>query len=80
MGWRDRAQGRLSVAPDCPHVLDRPICLPCTEGTTRALRLPLTATCKQHGKAWSGMRQGGDPRQRGHKRELPEHSYAQLKA
>ncbi|EDL26743.1 complement factor B, isoform CRA_f [Mus musculus] len=26
----------------------RPICLPCTEGTTRALRLPQTATCKQH--------------------------------
>ncbi|XP_006896227.1 PREDICTED: complement factor B [Elephantulus edwardii] len=26
----------------------RPICLPCTEGTTRALRLPLSATCQQH--------------------------------
>ncbi|XP_041490361.1 complement factor B [Microtus oregoni] len=26
----------------------RPICLPCTEGATRALRLPQTATCKQH--------------------------------
>ncbi|XP_023397136.1 complement factor B isoform X2 [Loxodonta africana] len=26
----------------------RPICLPCTEGTTRALRLPLLATCQQH--------------------------------
>ncbi|CAO2609070.1 Complement factor B [Lemmus lemmus] len=26
----------------------RPICLPCTEGTTRALRLPPTATCKKH--------------------------------
>ncbi|MCQ7614242.1 VWA domain-containing protein, partial [Salmonella enterica] len=26
----------------------RPICLPCTEGTTRALRLPQTATCQQH--------------------------------
>ncbi|KAM9666334.1 complement factor B [Trichechus inunguis] len=26
----------------------RPICLPCTEGTTRALRLPQSATCQQH--------------------------------
>uniref|UniRef100_A0A2K6E0I3 Complement C2 n=2 Tax=Macaca TaxID=9539 RepID=A0A2K6E0I3_MACNE len=25
----------------------RPICLPCTEGTTRALRLPPTTTCQQ---------------------------------
>ncbi|XP_048204075.1 complement factor B isoform X2 [Perognathus longimembris pacificus] len=26
----------------------RPICLPCTEGATRALRLPQTTTCQQH--------------------------------
>uniref|UniRef100_A0A8C2VK03 Complement factor B n=2 Tax=Chinchilla lanigera TaxID=34839 RepID=A0A8C2VK03_CHILA len=26
----------------------RPVCLPCTKGTTRALRLPQTATCQQH--------------------------------
>ncbi|XP_004598821.1 complement factor B [Ochotona princeps] len=26
----------------------RPICLPCTEGATRALRLPQSATCQQH--------------------------------
>ncbi|XP_003474001.2 complement factor B [Cavia porcellus] len=26
----------------------RPVCLPCTLGTTRALRLPPTATCRQH--------------------------------
>ncbi|XP_077017496.1 complement factor B [Tamandua tetradactyla] len=26
----------------------RPICLPCTEGTTRALRLPQSTTCQQH--------------------------------
>ncbi|XP_053457342.1 complement factor B [Nycticebus coucang] len=26
----------------------RPICLPCTEGTTRALRLPQATTCQQH--------------------------------
>ncbi|XP_042638313.1 complement factor B [Orycteropus afer afer] len=26
----------------------RPICLPCTEATTRALRLPQSATCQQH--------------------------------
>uniref|UniRef100_A0A5F8GHI0 Complement factor B n=1 Tax=Monodelphis domestica TaxID=13616 RepID=A0A5F8GHI0_MONDO len=28
----------------------RPICLPCTEPTTRALRLPLSTTCQQHEK------------------------------
>lgn len=26
----------------------RPLCLPCTEGTTRALRLPQSTTCQQH--------------------------------
>ncbi|PNJ03421.1 T0191047 isoform 2 [Pongo abelii] len=29
------------------HQTIRPICLPCTEGTTRALRLPPTTTCQQ---------------------------------
>lgn len=32
----------------------RPICLPCTEGTTRALRLPPTTTCQQQSKTYWG--------------------------
>lgn len=45
MRWRHRAE--QAVFPHCT-CLRRPICLPCTEGTTRALRLPQTATCRQH--------------------------------